>query len=106
MRIHSPSLRDAGIVFVILGAVSLAAGTGIIAKNFAASTQSEGEGASLVMTFVGIPLLVHAAGCFAAGISMIVVGAKKIPADRVGEAGATTPSLILTPSSARLRWTF
>lgn len=103
-KTHSPALMDGGIALVVLGGISLASGVGVIIWD-----QGRGANSSFprgIWTGVAaIPLLVHAAGCIAGGIPMILIGSRQIPAGYAGAAPSPVPSISLGPTTT-LRWTF
>ena len=77
MKRHSPALMGGGIALTSLGVLSvLGAGTA-----FAVDAGSSGEFRGILALIVGLPLLIHGAGCIAGGVPMIVIGARMIPAD-------------------------
>ena len=76
LQTHSKALMGGGIALTAFGGLSLFGG-------LAAFAEGARGGATVLVPLgfgVGIPLLIHAAGCFAGGIPMIVIGARKIPA--------------------------
>jgi hypothetical protein len=101
---HSDALMAGGIVLTVLGGLSLAGGATAIAAD-----TYHGDFGGILAFLVGMPLLIHGAGCIAGGIPMIVIGNKQIP---VGYAGARPaessplPQLSMGKGTGKLTWSF
>ena len=94
---HSGALMGGGIGLTAFGVISAIGG----ATAFAEDGHSGGS-QGILSLLVGLPLLIHAAGCLAGGIPMIVIGNRKIPI----EIPHMMPTMVSSRGGAGLGWKF
>jgi hypothetical protein len=87
---------NGGIALTVLGGVSLIGA----AAAFGVDTGNQGDFQGVLSILVGLPLLVHGAGCLAGGIPMIVIGNKDIPEG----SASLLPTIVPARGGAALRW--
>ena len=98
---HSEALMAGGIAMTTLGVLSVAGGvTAIIADS------GHGDFDGVLAFLVGLPLLIHGAGCIAGGIPMIVIGNKQIPIGYAGAKPSPVPHVSVGKGTGRLTWRF
>ena len=93
---HSLPLMAGGITLTAIGVLSILGGI----TAFIEDQNSGGDARGYLGILVGIPLLIHGAGCIGGGIPMWRIGDRTIPAG-----WAAIPSISVGKTST-LRWSF